>query len=123
MSRRFTEKPVLALCFAFIGVVFFSSKAIMVKLAYQYNVDAQSLLSLRLIFALPVYLIVLLVTFKKTRSQVLVRKDYLKVIMLGFIGYYLASYLDFTGLKYISASLERLILFVYPTLILVIRQS
>lgn len=99
------------------GILLFSSKAVMVKLAYQYQVDSVSLLLLRMAFALPFY--VAIASIKKPPSEIK-RKDYLWLIGLGLIGYYLASYFDFLGLQFIKASLERLILFIYPTLVVLI---
>ena len=94
----------------------FSFKAILVKLAYPYGVDAITLLALRMAFALPVFL---WVGFSASRNApALSRRDWLVVALLGSLGYYGASILDFLGLKYISAGLERLILFTYPTLTL-----
>jgi len=89
----------------------------MVKLAYQYEVDSVSLLLLRMVFALPLYVVV--ASLKKPASPIS-RKEYLWLIAFGFIGYYVASYFDFQGLKFIKASLERLILFIYPTLVVLI---
>lgn len=100
-----------------IGILLFSSKAVMVKLAYQYEIDSISILLLRMGFALPFYVVVAL--FNRPQSKP-TRKDYLWLVGLGFVGYYLASYFDFYGLKFIKASLERLILFVYPTLVVLI---
>lgn len=94
----------------------FSFKAILVKLAYPYGVDAVTLLALRMAFALPVFL---WVGFSASRNAPpLSVRDWLAVAVLGALGYYGASILDFLGLKYISAGLERLILFTYPTLTL-----
>ena len=94
----------------------FSFKAILVKLAYPYGVDAVTLLALRMAFALPVFL---WVGFSASRNApALSWRDWLVVAVLGVLGYYGASILDFLGLKYISAGLERLILFTYPTLTL-----
>ena len=94
----------------------FSFKAILVKLAYPYGVDAVTLLALRMAFALPVFL---WVGFSASRNApALGRRDWIAVALLGVLGYYGASILDFLGLKYISAGLERLILFTYPTLTL-----
>jgi drug/metabolite transporter (DMT)-like permease len=94
----------------------FSFKAILVKLAYPYGVDAVTLLFLRMAFALPAFL---WVGFTASRNApALSRRDWLAVALLGVLGYYGASILDFLGLKYISAGLERLILFTYPTLTL-----
>jgi len=102
--------------FAVIAAFGFSFKAILVKLAYPYGVDAVTLLALRMAFALPVFL---WVGFTASRNApALSWRDWLVVAALGALGYYGASILDFLGLKYISAGLERLILFTYPTLTL-----
>lgn len=92
----------------------------MVKLAYIDAVDAITLLALRMAFSLPFFLIVAAMANWNKRSQALTAKDKLAVVGLGLIGYYLASYLDFLGLQYISAGLERLILFLYPTMVMLI---
>lgn len=98
----------------------FSAKAIMVKLGYRYDTDTVTLLLLRMIFALPFYLFVAIKETKRDTAYKLTLKDFGFIIGLGFIGYYLASFFDFYGLQFISASLERLILFVYPTLVIII---
>lgn len=104
---------------ALVGVVLFSAKAVIVKMAYQYEVDAVSLLLLRMLFALPMYLAVALV--KRPKDQAAMTSEvYLWIVGLGVVGYYLASLFDFLGLVYIKASLERIILFVYPTIVLLI---
>lgn len=103
---------------ALIAALGFSLKAIFVKLAYPYGVDAITLLALRMGFALPVFLWVGLAGQRAGAS--LTRDDWLKLIALGCLGYYGASILDFWGLEYISAGLERLILFTYPTLTILI---
>jgi drug/metabolite transporter (DMT)-like permease len=100
-----------------IGVVLFSSKAVMVKLAYQYNIDPLSILLLRMLFAFPFYLAIAYVS-RREKKDPTERKDYLWLVFFGFVGYYLASYFDFIGLSYIKASLERIILFIYPTIVL-----
>lgn len=89
----------------------FSMKAIFIKFAYPYGVDAVTLLCLRMIYALPVFLLVLW----HTGLPSLTRREWTVMIVLGLIGYYLSSLLDFAGLAYISAGLERLVLFAYPT--------
>jgi len=100
------------------GAVAFSGKAIIVKLAYRHGVDAVTLLMLRMLFALPLFL---LMAWWAGRGQAaLSRQDVLGIVGLGFVGYYLSSYLDFMGLAYISASLERLILYLNPTLVLLL---
>ncbi|HEU4626420.1 MAG TPA: DMT family transporter [Steroidobacteraceae bacterium] len=100
------------------GAIAFSGKAIIVKLAYRYDVDAVTLLMYRMLFALPLF--VGLSIYASRGKPALTRRDRLTLIALGFCGYYLASFLDFMGLQYISASLERLILYLNPTFVLVI---
>jgi drug/metabolite transporter (DMT)-like permease len=100
------------------GSIAFSGKAIIVKLAYRYGVDAVTLIMLRMLFALPLFLA--LSWWASRGKPPLTRKDWLGVLGLGLTGYYLASYLDFWGLQYISASLERLVLYLNPTLVLVL---
>ncbi len=102
------------------GIVMFSAKAIMVKLGYRYDADALTMLLLRMVFSLPFYLAISVQQLRKPSEVPLQRKDWLALFWLGLVGYYLASYFDFYGLQYISASLERLILFVYPTLVVII---
>lgn len=103
---------------ALVAALGFSLKAIFVKLAYPYGVDAITLLALRMGFSLPVFLWVGLVGRRAGGS--LSGRDWLQLSVLGCLGYYGASILDFLGLQYISAGLERLILFTYPTLTILI---
>jgi len=98
------------------GAIAFSGKAIIVKLAYRHGVDAVTLIMLRMLFALPLFL--LLSWWAGRGKPPLTRRDWLVLLGLGFSGYYLASFLDFAGLAYISASFERLILYLNPTLVL-----
>jgi drug/metabolite transporter (DMT)-like permease len=98
------------------GAIAFSGKAIIVKLAYRYGVDAVTLIMYRMLFALPLF--AALAWWAGRGKPPLTRRDALVISGLGFSGYYLASYLDFLGLQYISASLERLILYLNPTLVL-----
>lgn len=102
--------------FAVLGAVAFSGKAIIVKLAYRHGVDAVTLIMYRMLFALPMFLV--LSWWAGRGKAPLTRRDWLAVTGLGFSGYYLASFLDFAGLQYITASLERLILYLNPTLVL-----
>ncbi|WP_374520477.1 DMT family transporter [Hydrogenophaga sp.] len=105
------------------GAIAFSGKAIVVKLAYRYNVDAVTVIMYRMLFALPLFLLLLWWTSRPVNGQKpepLRRRDWLGVLGLGVTGYYLASFLDFWGLEYISASLERLILYLNPTIVLVL---
>ncbi|QWF72302.1 EamA family transporter [Methylomonas paludis] len=107
-------------CLAVLAAVGFSTKAILVKLCYAYPVDATTLLALRMLFSVPVFLLIALRHGWKNRQTPLSRADKLAVLLLGLSGYYLSSLLDFMGLQYISASLERLILFLYPTFVVLI---
>ncbi|NJD07357.1 MAG: DMT family transporter [Methylococcaceae bacterium] len=98
----------------------FSAKAILVKLAYRHGVDAVTLLALRMAFSLPFFLALAWWDARRTPPGTAEKYDGLAAVGLGLLGYYLASLLDFLGLEYISAGLERLILFLYPTLVLLI---
>ncbi|MBP9886414.1 MAG: DMT family transporter [Leptospiraceae bacterium] len=102
-----------------ISAIGFSAKAVIVKLAYVYKVDATTLLFLRMLFATPFFLAV---GIHKMRSEKvkLSTTEWIMVVLLGFLGYYLSSILDFLGLLYVSAGMERLILFIYPTLVIVL---
>src|SRR5687768_3434549 len=101
---------------AFIGAVLFSTKAIIVKKAFaEVHVDALTLLTIRMVFSLPFYLVAaFFITTNKSNIK-LTGKEWLYIIILGLFGYYLSSLFDFIGLQYISAGLERLILFLYPS--------
>jgi drug/metabolite transporter (DMT)-like permease len=103
---------------AALGAVAFSGKAIIAKLAYRYGVDAVTLLMYRMLFSLPFF--VLMAWWAGRGKPVLTQRQWVAVFGLGFSGYYLASHLDFLGLQYISASLERLILYLNPTLVLML---
>ena len=104
------------LALAAFGAIAFSGKAIIVKLAYRHGVDAVTLLMYRMLFALPLF--ALLAWVGGRGRPALKRDDWLAVLGLGFCGYYLASFLDFAGLEYITASFERLVLYLNPTLVL-----
>ena len=110
------NKKVIAIILALVGAIMFSSKAVMVKLSYEYKIDSLSLLLLRMGFSLPVYITIACMNKKNVSNENLSNKDWGYLIFLGIIGYYFASYLDFVGLQYITASLERLVLFIYPTI-------
>jgi len=101
-----------------IGSIAFSGKAIIVKLAYRYGVDAVTLIMYRMLFALPIFAV--MAWWASRGKPALTRNDWLGIVGLGVTGYYLASFLDFAGLAYISASLERLILYLNPTLVLLL---
>ena len=110
--------PLSGLVLATAGAVAFSGKAIIVKLAYRYGVDAVTLIMYRMLFALPLF--VLLAWWAGRGKPPLERRDWLAVLGLGFTGYYLASFLDFAGLAYVTASFERLVLYLNPTMVLLL---
>lgn len=100
------------------GAIAFSGKAIVVKLSYRYGVDAVTVIMYRMLFSLPLFL---LVSWWSGRGKPpLTAADWKILFGLGFSGYYLASFLDFAGLQYITASLERLILYLNPTIVLIV---
>ncbi|HEY5707219.1 MAG TPA: EamA family transporter [Terrimicrobiaceae bacterium] len=96
--------------------VLFCSKGVFAKLAYIHGVDALTVLTLRMGFALPFF--VALVVFSSHASTPLGIRDWTKLAGLGFLGYYLSSLVNFTGLQYVSIGLERIILYTYPSLVL-----
>lgn len=97
-----------------ISATLFSAKSVLVKMAYQYGIDAPILLALRMAFALPFFLAMLY--WSKESRRAVTKKEWLGLLTAAVLGYYGASILDFWGMEFISASLERLILFMYPTL-------
>ncbi|HVK51442.1 MAG TPA: DMT family transporter [Pseudoxanthomonas sp.] len=117
-SATSTRLPLSGFALAALGAIAFSGKAIIVKLGYRYGVDAITLLALRMLVAFPFFLLMGL--WASRRATPLMRGDVPKILGLGFFGYYLASFLDFAGLAYITATLERLILYLTPTLVLLI---
>ena len=108
----------------FIGAVLFSTKAIIVKKAFHdTHIDALSLLTIRMIFSLPFYMGVAFFAGNQKDNVHFTRRQWLQIIILGLFGYYISSFLDFAGLQYVSAGLERLILFLYPTFTVIINAT
>ena len=118
IDPKATKSIATGLLLAGFGAIAFSGKAIIVTLAYRHGVDAVTLIMYRMLFALPIF--ALMAWWASLGKPPLARKDWLGILWLGFTGYYLASFLDFAGLAYISASLERLILYLNPTLVLLL---
>ena len=118
-SNAWHDSPAWGAGLALLAALGFSLKAIFVKLAYPYGVNAITLLALRMGFALPVFMWVGLAEQRRAGTN-LTSGDWGRLFLLGMLGYYGASILDFWGLQYISAGLERLILFTYPTLTIMI---
>jgi drug/metabolite transporter (DMT)-like permease len=107
--------PIATFAIAAGCALFFSSKGVIAKLAYLHGVDPLTLLTLRMILAMP--LLVAVAWWAGRRAPPLALGDRLRLVGLGLIGYYLSSLLDFHGLRLISAGLERMVLFLYPTLV------
>lgn len=100
------------------GSVLFSAKAVVIKLAYRHGVDALTLLALRMLFAAPFFAVAL--AWSSRGRAPLTLREHARIVFLGVVGYYGASYFDFLGLQYVSAGLERLILYLYPTIVMLI---
>ena len=107
--------------FAIGGSVLFSTKGIFIKLAYAHGVATETLLALRMLVALPVYLVILVTLLRDDSAAraLLTPKTVLASMAVGILGYYLSSYLDFAGLNFLSAQYERLVLFTYPFFVLI----
>lgn len=115
-SRRYFLSGVLI---ALLGAICFSTKAIFVKLAYRDTVvDAISLLALRMVFSLPFFVVSAYASSSKQTNVKFTPRQWVNVAAIGCLGYYISSLLDFLGLQYVTAGIERLILFIYPTLVM-----
>lgn len=115
-SRKYFMGGVLI---ALLGAVCFSTKAIFVKLAYRdTTVDAITLLALRMVFSLPFFAISAFASSSKQTNVKFTTRQWISVAAIGCLGYYISSLLDFLGLQYVTAGIERLILFIYPTLVM-----
>lgn len=106
----------IGMSLAISGAVLFSAKAIVAKLIYRYQVDAVTLIALRMLFSVPIFAAIAI--WQARTNEPLSKNDRWRILMLGLLGYYLSSFLDFLGLQYISAGLERLILFLTPSFVL-----
>ena len=109
----------VGIALAFVGAALFSLKGVTTKLIYAYRADAVTLLALRMLFSVPFFLIAASWSGRSGAAPV-TRRDLGLILVLGLLGYYLSSFLDFLGLLYISATLERLTLYLYPTLVLLL---
>lgn len=117
---QLTERSAFAagLTLAIVGSIMFSAKAIVIKLAYRHGVDAATLLALRMAFSVPFFVAALI--WSSRGAAPLPLSDHARLILIGLLGYYAASYLDFLGLQYITAALERLILYLSPTFVVLL---
>lgn len=122
MNRRDTSSGylVVGLLLAVGGVICFSLRPILIKLAYAYVVDPVTLLALRMIFSVPFFIAAAVWVRGRDEHRPLARRDIAAVVALGLLSYYVASFLDFLGLQYISAGLGRLLQFIYPTVVVLL---
>ncbi len=110
----------LSIILASLGAILFAAKAIVVKFSYQYGATADIVLTLRMVFSLPIFWLAVWWNQRVSSPKPLIKKDIIKVCAIGLLGYFLSSYLDFLGLHYISAGLERIILYLTPAIVLVL---
>jgi len=114
------RRYIYGLLMAGLGSILFSGKAILVKLAFGYGANAETLIALRMLMALPLFWGIYWWQAHRQVMSPLTLKDQIKIFSLGFMGYFLSSYLDFLGLQYISVGLERIVLYLTPTIVLLI---
>jgi drug/metabolite transporter (DMT)-like permease len=119
MTNTTTSDPI-GYAYAVAGAILFSTKGIFIKLAYGLGASSEMLLSLRMLVALPVYLVILVTILRRGDKSVaaLGPKVVLASMAIGILGYYVSSYLDFLGLSHVTAQYERLVLFTYPFFVL-----
>lgn len=103
-----------------VGAIFFSGKGVIIKLAYRHGVDAVTLLTLRMVLSAPFYVLLGWWAARQGDVEPLSWKDRRTLLVLGLIGYYLSSYFNFLGLQHVTAALERLLLFVHPTFVVIL---
>jgi drug/metabolite transporter (DMT)-like permease len=115
-----TRGSTSALLLAGLGAMLFSAKAVVVKLCYRHGASTEAVLALRMLFSLPFFWGAVWWNAVTRRPTPIPGRDVLAMVGLGFVGYYLSSYLDFLGLRYISVGLERIILYLNPTIVLVL---
>ena len=114
------QKMAIGSIMVLVSAVAFSSKAILVKLAYAYPVDAATLIALRMLFSIPFFAGLIFWVRSQGNYTPLSRKHLAEIIVLGVIGGYGSMWLNFAGLEYVTAGLERVILFLYPTMVVLI---
>jgi drug/metabolite transporter (DMT)-like permease len=117
-TQKINRQKIIGAVLVLLGAIGFSSKSVFGKLMYAEGVDMISVVTLRMLFALPFFLIALLFSGKKTAAPK--QRHWISLLILGFVGHYLSVILNFSGLQYVSAGIERIILFVYPTLVVII---
>ncbi|HEU4472320.1 MAG TPA: DMT family transporter [Flavisolibacter sp.] len=124
MKERAGKQKLAGFIMTLSGAILFSTKAIFVKQAFgRTGVDPVTLLTLRMLFSLPFFLAAAVFVSSREANIKMTRRQWLLTLAVGFLGYYLSSLFDFIGLQYISAGLERLILFLYPTFAVLINRG
>lgn len=115
MSFSYKSNTFLGILYVTISAILFSSKGVIIKSAYNEGIDSITFLMFRYLFSFPFY-IIMFIMYSKSKQYNPNPNEFLLIVFLGLIGYYFSSLLDFYGLEYVSAGLERLILFIYPTI-------
>src|SRR4051812_25335267 len=118
-----TSGHIIGASLAAVAAVAFSLRAVFVKLAYEDMSDPVTLLALRMIFSLPLF-VAAAALHHRSRShqklQSITSRDAWLLLALGFVGYYLSSFLDMYGLQFVAAGVGRLLLFIYPTIVVIL---
>jgi drug/metabolite transporter (DMT)-like permease len=114
------QRYLYGILLAGIGSVLFSGKAVLIKLAFADGANAETLIALRMVMAFPIFWGIYWWYSRRKPMNPLIWSDRFKLIGLGFLGFFLSSYVDFLGLQYISVGLERIILYLTPTIVLLI---
>ena len=117
LSRRYRLTGITLALFATIA---FSLRPVLIKLAYGYVRDPITLVALRMMFSLPFFLAAALWSARGGRASRLSLRELLAVFGLGAVGYYVASTLDYLGLQFVTAGIGRLLLFLYPTIVVLL---
>ena len=119
-AREEQGRPLSGALMMAAGAIAFSGKAVIIKLAYRYGVDALTLLALRMALSAPLFLALGIWASRSEAAAPIGARDWGAIVILGVVGYWLASYFDFLGLQYVTAALERLLLFVHPTFVVLL---
>jgi len=120
IGKAHHQRYLIGIFLAGFGSILFSGKAILIKLAFTYGAFPETLIALRMLMALPMFWMIYWWHARRQKMSRLSRLDYCKLFFLGSVGYFLSSYLDFLGLQHISVGLERIVLYLTPTIVLLI---
>lgn len=120
MIKNTAQDIKIGIMFALTATVLFSIKPVLIKFSYQYGGDVLSIMAIRAAFSLPFYMAMLVWLCREYQPRQQVKKYGWQAACVGVLGYYVASYLDILSLEYISAQLERLVIFLFPTFVVLI---